>query len=90
VSAALLVAGVAVLVAACAGVLVMPGPLARLHYVSAGSLGAVLVAAAVIVDQGPSIIGLKALLVAAFWVVTSPVLTHVAARTVNDRRARRP
>jgi len=50
----------------------------------------VLVAAAVIVDQGPSIIGLKALLVAAFWVVTSPVLTHVAARTVNDRRARRP
>jgi multicomponent Na+:H+ antiporter subunit G len=89
VSAALLVAGVAVLVLAAAGVLAMPGPLARLHYASAGTLGAVLAAAAVAVDQGPSIIGLKAALVAVFWVATSPVLSHVVARSVHDRRARR-
>jgi multicomponent Na+:H+ antiporter subunit G len=85
----LLFAGVAVLVAACAGVLVLRGPLARLHYVSVGSLGVALVAAAVIVDAGPSIIGLKAALIAVFWLVTSPVLSHVVARTVHQRDARR-
>jgi multisubunit Na+/H+ antiporter MnhG subunit len=86
---ALVVAGVAVLVFACLGVLVMPAPLARLHYVSVGSLGVVLVAAAVVADEGASLISMKALTLAAFVVATSPVLLHVAARAIHRRQERR-
>jgi multicomponent Na+:H+ antiporter subunit G len=85
----LVAAGVALLVLACAGVLVMRGPLARLHYLSMASLGALLVVVAVIVDEGPSLIGLKALLVGALWTVTTPVLSHATARSVQQRHARR-
>jgi multicomponent Na+:H+ antiporter subunit G len=89
VSAALMVAGVAVLAFACLGVLAMPGALARLHYVSVGSLGALLVAAAVLVHDGASLIGVKALLVGAFLVATSPVLAHATARAIHVRAERR-
>jgi multisubunit Na+/H+ antiporter MnhG subunit len=86
---ALVVAGVAVLVFACLGVLVMPAPLARLHYVGVGSLGVVLVAAAVVADAGASLISMKALTLAVFMVATSPVLLHVAARAIHRRQERR-
>ena len=86
---ALVVAGVAVLVFACLGVLVMPAPLARLHYVGVGSLGVVLVAAAVVVDEGASLISMKALTLGVFTVATSPVLLHVAARAIHQRQERR-
>jgi multicomponent Na+:H+ antiporter subunit G len=89
VSAVLVVAGVAVLAFACLGVVVMPGALARLHYVSVGSLGVVLVVAAVVVDDGASLISIKALTVGVFLVVTSPVLAHVGARAIDRREGRR-
>jgi multicomponent Na+:H+ antiporter subunit G len=89
VSGALVVAGVVVLAFACLGVLVMPGALARLHYVSVSTLGAVLVVAAVLVRDGASLIGVKAVLVGAFLVATAPVLTHVTARTIHARAGRR-
>jgi multicomponent Na+:H+ antiporter subunit G len=89
VSGALVVAGVAVLAFACVGVLAMPGALARLHYVSVSALGVVLVAAAVLVHDGASLIGLKAVLVAAFLVATSPVLAHATARAIHVRAERR-
>jgi multicomponent Na+:H+ antiporter subunit G len=88
VSAVLVVAGVAVLTFACLGVVVMPGALARLHYVSVGSLGVVLVVAAVVVDDGASLISVKALTVGVFLVVTSPVLAHVGARAIDRREGR--
>jgi multicomponent Na+:H+ antiporter subunit G len=88
VSAVLVVAGVAVLAFACLGVATMPGALARLHYVTVGSLGAVLVVAAVVVDDGASLISVKALTVGVFLVVTSPVLAHVAARAIHRRAER--
>ena len=88
-SGALVVAGVVVLAFACLGVLVMPGALARLHYVSVSTLGAVLVVAAVLVRDGASLIGVKALLVGAFLVATAPVLAHVTARTIHTRAGRR-
>ena len=84
----LAVAGVAVLAFACLGVVIMPGPLARLHYVTVGSLGAVLVVAAVVVDDGASLISVKALTLGVFLVVTSPVLSHVGARAVHRREER--
>jgi multicomponent Na+:H+ antiporter subunit G len=89
VSGALVIAGVVVLAFSCLGVVVMPGALARLHYVSAASLGAVLVAAAVLVRDGASLIGVKAVLVAAFVVATSPVLAHATARAIHARAERR-
>ena len=88
-SGALAVAGVVVLAFACVGVLVMPGALARLHYVSVASLGAVLVVAAVLVRDGASLIGLKALIVGAFVVATGPVLAHATARAIHARAERR-
>jgi multicomponent Na+:H+ antiporter subunit G len=85
VSAVLLVAGVAVLAFACLGVVVMPGALARLHYVGVGALGVVLVVAAVVVDRGASLMTVKALTVAVFLLVTSPVLAHAGARAIDRR-----
>jgi multicomponent Na+:H+ antiporter subunit G len=89
VSGALVVAGVLVLAFACLGVLVMRGALARLHYVQVATLGAVLVVAAVLVRDGASLIGVKALLVGAFLVATSPVLSHATARAIHTRAERR-
>jgi multicomponent Na+:H+ antiporter subunit G len=85
VSAVLVVAGVAVLAFACLGVAVMPGALARLHYVTVGALGALFVAAAVVVDNGASLISVKAATVGVFLAVTSPVLSHVGARAIHRR-----
>jgi multicomponent Na+:H+ antiporter subunit G len=88
VSGALVVAGVVVLAFACLGVLLMPGALARLHYASVSILGVVLVAAAVIVRDGASLIGVKAVLVAAFLAATGPVLSHATARAIHTRAKR--
>ena len=88
-SGALVVAGVVVLAFACLGVLVMRGALARLHYVQVATLGVVLVVAAVLVRDGASLIGVKAVLVGAFLVATSPVLSHATARAIHTRAERR-
>ncbi|MEA2277701.1 MAG: multicomponent Na+:H+ antiporter subunit [Solirubrobacteraceae bacterium] len=88
-SALLVGLGVAVLAFAALGVLLMPGALARLHYVGVAPLGVVLVVAGVLVDKGPSLIGLKALTLGVFLLVTSPVLSHVCARAIHQRRERR-
>jgi multicomponent Na+:H+ antiporter subunit G len=89
VSGALVVAGVVVLAFACLGVLVMRGALARLHYVSVSTLGVLLVVAAVLVRDGASLIGVKAVLVGAFLVATGPVLSHATARAIHQRAERR-
>jgi monovalent cation/proton antiporter MnhG/PhaG subunit len=89
VSAALVIAGVAVLAFACAGVVAMPRPLARLHYVSVGSLGLLLVAAAVVVADGASLMSVKAATLAVFVTATSPVLAHAVARAIHNREERR-
>jgi multisubunit Na+/H+ antiporter MnhG subunit len=45
--------------------------------------------AAVLVRDGASLIGVKAVLVGAFLVATAPVLAHVTARTIHTRAGRR-
>jgi multicomponent Na+:H+ antiporter subunit G len=84
-------AGVAVQVFAALGVLLMRDAFDRLHYIGTSSIGVPLICAAVIVAAGPSVIGLKALLVAGFLLVTSPVLAHTTARALylHRREARR-
>jgi monovalent cation/proton antiporter MnhG/PhaG subunit len=89
VSDVLVIAGVAVLAFSCLGVVVMPRPLSRLHYVTVGSLGMVLVAIAIVVDDGASLMSVKAATLAVFVVATSPVLAHVAARAIHTREERR-
>jgi len=79
-------AGVAVQAFACLGVLLMRDALDRLHYVGASTVGIACVCAAVVVGEGPSLIGLKALLTAAFLLVTGPVLAHVTARAIHALR----
>jgi multicomponent Na+:H+ antiporter subunit G len=83
-------AGVAVQLFACLGVMLMRDAFDRLHYVGTSAVGIPLVCAGVIVDEGPSLIGLKALLTAAFLLVTGPVLAHATARALHlHREARR-
>jgi multicomponent Na+:H+ antiporter subunit G len=88
IATALLVAGVAVELLACAGVVLMRDALDRLHYTGAGTVAALLVAAAVLVRASFSLIGDKAILLAAFVLVTAPVLTHFTAQAI-DREQRR-
>jgi multicomponent Na+:H+ antiporter subunit G len=76
-------AGVAVQVLACLGVLLMRAALDRLHYVGASAVGIACLAAAVVVAEGPSLIALKALLTAAFLLVSGPVLAHTTARAIH-------
>ena len=82
-------AGVAAQLFVCLGVLLMRDALDRLHFVGASSVGVVLVCAAPIVAEGPSLIGLKAILIAAFLLVTGPVLAHAPARAIHLHRAAR-
>ena len=84
----LVVAGVAVLAFACLGVVIMPGALARVHYVTVGALGALFIVAAVAVDKGASLITVKALTLGVFLAVTGPVLSHVGARALHRRGGR--
>jgi monovalent cation/proton antiporter MnhG/PhaG subunit len=79
----LLALGVALELIACLGVAAMKGTYDRLHFVAPSTFGAVLVAAAVWVREGPSIIGLKAALIAAFLLVAAPALAHATARAAR-------
>ena len=79
----LLWGGVALELMACLGVLLMREPLDRVHYAGASTAAALLVAAAVVVRDSFSLIGNKALVLAAFVLVTAPVLTHVTARAIH-------
>ncbi len=81
----LLVGGAALELTCCLGVLVMRGPYDRLHYAGAASFGAVLLAGAVFAQEGFSLVGNKALLLAAFLLVSSPVLVHATARAARIR-----
>jgi multicomponent Na+:H+ antiporter subunit G len=85
----LVIAGVALEVLASAGVVMMRDAYDRLHYTGAASLGVVLVAAGVLVQESLSLIGWRAVLIGAFTLVSSPVLVHVTARAVVLRERRR-
>jgi multicomponent Na+:H+ antiporter subunit G len=79
-----LLAGGGLLVAfGCLGVLLLRDPLDRLHYLGPAGLGACLLAAAVLVQGGWSLIGWRALVLAAFTLATAPVLAHATARALH-------
>jgi multisubunit Na+/H+ antiporter MnhG subunit len=55
----------------------------RLHFLSPPSLSAILIAIALWVDVGPSLLALKATLLALILVATTPVLAHVFSRATR-------
>ena len=83
---ALVGAGVALAALACLGVALMREPLDRLHYAGPATLALQCVAAAVLVRGGWSLIGLRAILLGVFALVSSPVLVHATARAIHVRR----
>jgi multicomponent Na+:H+ antiporter subunit G len=86
VAGALLVAGVAVQLLACVGLLVARTTFDRLHLVAPATvLGAPLVCAAVVVNESLSQGGIHAIVVAAIFLATGPVLTHATARAARLR-----
>jgi multisubunit Na+/H+ antiporter MnhG subunit len=90
VTAALAAAGIGLQVFACAGVVLMRDAFDRLHYAGASVPGVTCVCAAVVVSAGPSLIGLKTILTAAFLIASGPVLGHATARAIFlHREARR-
>lgn len=69
--------------AGCAGMWLMRGAAARLHFVNAaGLLAPPLVMAAVLTEAGLSQAGLKAVLIAAILFLQGPVLAHVLGRAI--------
>lgn len=81
----LLCAGVALLLICSAGVLVMRSAYDRLHYSNAASWGVLLVAVAILVRESWSLIGDKALLIAALLAACSPAVSHATARAGRIR-----
>lgn len=80
---ALLVLGLAAEAIACAGLVLARDAYARLHFLAPSTLGALLVVAAVLVREGPSLISTKALLVGAILLAAAPLLTHATARALR-------
>jgi multicomponent Na+:H+ antiporter subunit G len=78
--------GAALLLLGVAGVVLLPDAYDRLHLTTPASLGLALLCLAVLVHESFSLIGDKALLLAAFTLISAPVLTHVTARAVHLAR----
>ena len=83
---ALMTAGAAVVLVCCLGIAVARTPEDRMHYTGpATTLGALLICGAVLVQESFSQGGIKAIIVGATLVATSPVLLHVTARAGRVR-----
>jgi multicomponent Na+:H+ antiporter subunit G len=81
-----LLLGVAIELLCCVGMLVAKDVFDRLHFLGpACTLGPLFIAAAIVVREGLSLSGNKALIVAVVIIVTSPVLTHATARSARTR-----
>ncbi len=85
--AVLLILGVARELFCVLGVMVMRGAMVRLHYTGPASVGALAVAVAILIHEGFSLIANKGLLIAAFLILTTPVLAHVTARAARIRES---
>jgi multicomponent Na+:H+ antiporter subunit G len=84
--AVLLILGVGIELLSCIGFFVVKDVFDRLHYLSpACTAGPIFITAAIVVREGFSVSGNKAILVALLIVVTGPVLTHATARAARVR-----
>jgi multicomponent Na+:H+ antiporter subunit G len=84
--AALLALTVAFELISCAGLWALRTPFDRLHLTGLAAVtGPVLLAVAVLIDQGLGQAGIKAILIALLVLITGPVLTHAIARVAYLR-----
>jgi multicomponent Na+:H+ antiporter subunit G len=81
----LLGAGVAIELLGVLGLVVMRDAFDRLHYVGLATYGALLVGISILVREGFSLIGDKALLTGALLIAIGPVLVHATARSFRIR-----
>jgi multicomponent Na+:H+ antiporter subunit G len=89
--AVLLSIGIVATLICCVGIVVMRDTYDRLHFLSGiGTVGPAAIVAAVIVEEGLSSGGLKALVVLAALLFTGPVLTHAIARAARIRERGHP
>ena len=77
--------GVAIQVLGCLGVAAMRDVFDRIHFGGVSGYAATLIAAGLLVEEGFSLIADKALLLAAFLLITSPVLAHATGRAARIR-----
>ncbi|MDQ6835348.1 MAG: monovalent cation/H(+) antiporter subunit G [Actinomycetota bacterium] len=82
----LLVAGVGIELLSVLGLVAMRDVYDRLHYVGLAGFGALLVGVSILVREGFSLIGDKALLTGGLLVLLSPVLVHATARSFRTRQ----
>ncbi|HEU5200609.1 MAG TPA: monovalent cation/H(+) antiporter subunit G [Ktedonobacterales bacterium] len=83
----LLALGVGIELLSCLGLLVMNNVFDRLHYVGpAATLGPIAIAGAVLLEEGISTAGLKAILIAVVLVGVGPIVTHATARAARVRQ----
>jgi multicomponent Na+:H+ antiporter subunit G len=89
VEAVLVGVGVASVLLSCLGLAMARDAYDRLHFLSAGgTVGPILVAAGILIEAGLD--GIKAIVVAAVFLITGPVLTHAIARAarLSEERAK--
>jgi multisubunit Na+/H+ antiporter MnhG subunit len=87
ISAVLLVAGLLVVLASCAGMALLGDPLDRLHLVTpAAMLGSAGICASVVVHAGLSASGLAAIGAAVILIAANPLVGHAVARAIAIRR----
>src|SRR6059058_785976 len=78
-----LVAGSAIAVLAALGMALSRTPFDRIHFTALPGASAVLFAAAIWLDTGPSLIAVKATILAVILVAGSPLLAHVMSRSIR-------
>jgi multisubunit Na+/H+ antiporter MnhG subunit len=83
IAAVLLFAGIGLELAAALGVAAMRGVLQRVHYTGLAMVGAIPIAAAVVVRESFSLASIGPLLLCAYLLVSSPLLAHVTARAAG-------
>lgn len=85
----LLIAGVAVLIMSCLGVLLVPGAYEKLHFAApASALGSVLVGVALAVEVATVPAAFKDVFTVLVLAITGPVVTTATARAAQARENR--
>jgi multicomponent Na+:H+ antiporter subunit G len=75
--------GVLLVLVSCVGVLVFGNAYDRLHFTSPATLGAICIAIAVVIHEDFSLIGNKAIAIAVFILVASPLVAHATGRAAR-------
>jgi multicomponent Na+:H+ antiporter subunit G len=84
---ALLVLGVGSVLLSCMGLLAAAGAFEQLHFTGpAATVAPVAIAAAVLVEEPLSSMGVKSVITALILLITGPVLVHATARAARVRR----